>query len=240
MIKRDDHISKGIDTSQNDAATPELDQANSGEGNSADAQLKEALPEQETYAFYFIPAFVDTNALVTGTASDGDGTVEGVSSPTEATFQPRVKKVRLNPYADTFRPRVNEDEDEDRPIRSGDEDPNWGYGESCIITPNDVWWNGKVLPDGCVATLAEAQLAFGKEEGAAEATPTAKKLRLKDVQFQDSKGSHSRYGVRSMGRGNGFGIKDKLENRFLNIAAGSASRSDCDLALQNHEEDITP
>jgi hypothetical protein len=89
------------------------------------------------------------------------------------------------------------------------------------------------------ATLEEAPAAIAQDQAASEATHTAKKLRLKDVQFQDSKGSHSRYGVRSMGAGKGFGILDKLENRFLNLAAGSARRLDCYLALQNHDEDIT-
>ena len=111
--------------------------------------------------------------------------------------------------------------------------------ERCIITPHDLCWDGGELPEGCVATLEEAQAAFAKAETEQEATYVARKLRLKDIVFQDSTGKHSRYGVRSMGPGKGFGILDKLQNRFLNLAAGSTRRLDCYLALQNHDEDIT-
>jgi hypothetical protein len=109
-------------------------------------------------------------------------------------------------------------------------------GEICIAWPQDACSDGGGLPEGCVATLDEPQAAFAKSE--AEASATARKLRLKDVHFEDSKGKHSRYGVRSLGTGKGFGILDKLRNIFLNVAIGSTTRADCYLALLNHDEDM--
>ena len=88
------------------------------------------------------------------------------------------------------------------------------------------------------ATLEEAQAAVAKQEAGPEATHTARNLRLRNVQFEDSKGKHSRYGVRSLGPGKGFGILDKLRNSFLHIAMGSTSRSDCYSALLRYDEDV--